>query len=276
MNYFQYKFSIYPKEPWTEILTAELGELDFESFEETLDDLNAYVRKDLDNEEGVKEVIKELTEPRITYLKYEIEQQNWNSIWEDNFQPILVNNQCYIRAEFHQPKPEIPYEIVIQPKMSFGTGHHETTRMMIEYELEMDFNEKSVLDMGCGTSILGVLAKMKGANYVEGIDNDDWAIDNSKENIKRNNVDITLKLGDASQLGNKKFDIILANINKNILIQDMPKYVESLNSINGELILSGFLESDFEDIKIRCEELGLNFVSDKQEKDWIAMKFIKK
>jgi len=275
MNYIQYKFSVYPKEPWTEILIAELAESAFESFEETLDDLNAYVKAELDDEDFVKETLKNLTEADITYLKYDIEPQNWNAIWESNFKPILVDDQCYIRAEFHDPKPDIRYEIVIQPKMSFGTGHHQTTKMMIQYELETDFDGKSVLDMGCGTSILGILAMKKGAAKVEAIDIDDWAVENSIENAKRNGVQIDVKMGDVSLLKNKKFDIILANINKNILMADIPEYVKSLNFAGGELILSGLMEFDYEDIKMKCEESGLKFESSKQINEWIAMKFVK-
>lgn len=275
MNYIQYKFSVYPKEPWTEILIAELAESGFESFEETLDDLNAYVQSDLDDEEFVKNTLKELAGADITYLKYEIEPQNWNAIWESNFEPIQVNDRCYIRAEFHEPKPGIKYDIVIQPKMSFGTGHHQTTKMMIEYELETDFSGKSVLDMGCGTSILGILAMKMGAAHVEAVDIDDWAVENSIENSKRNGVKIDVKKGDVSLLKDKKYDIILANINKNTLMSDIPEYVKSLNFAGGELILSGLMEYDYEDIKIKCEQSGLKFESDKQIDEWIAMKFVK-
>lgn len=275
MNYNQYKFSIYPKEPWTEILIARLAESDFESFEETNDDLNAYIRKDLDNEKFVTEQIREMHEAKISYLKYEVEQQNWNSIWESNFNPILVDGKCYIRAEFHQPKPEIPYEIIIQPKMSFGTGHHQTTRLMVEYELETDFNDKKVLDMGCGTSILGILAKKRGAGFVEGIDIDDWAVENSIENAKRNLVEITLKKGDGSLLGDKKYDIILANINKNVLMNDVSQYANCLYN-KGELIISGIMEFDYEDIVPHFEQFGFELESRKQEDDWLALKFIKK
>lgn len=275
MNYFEYKFRISPITPWAEILTAELAESEFESFEETEDGLNAYVRTDKDDEDFVRNAVQEFDMAEISYVKTEIEQQNWNAVWESGFKPILVNNQCYIRAEFHEPKPEIPYEVVIQPKMSFGTGHHETTRLMVEYILETDFNGKTVLDMGCGTSILGILAAKKGAKYVEGIDIDDWSVENSKENAVRNSVEINALLGDASLLGDKKFDIILANINKNILMADIPEYINNLNFAKGELILSGLMEFDFDDIKNRCTDLGLEFISHKQEKEWIAMKFIK-
>lgn len=275
MNYTEYNFTITPNEPWGEIFMALLGELEFESFTETPEGLKAYVQTEKDDEQEVSQLIENLTEVQITYQKEIIEQQNWNAEWESNFQPILVNDQCYIRAEFHDAKPEIPYEIIIQPKMSFGTGHHATTHMMVEYILESDFNGKSVLDMGCGTSILAILAKMKGAEKVEGIDIDEWSVENSIENAVRNQVEIIVNLGDVSLLNGKKYDTILANINKNILMADIPEYVKSLNFVNGELILSGLMDFDFEDIKERCEEFGLKFDSKKQRNEWIALKFIK-
>ena len=275
MNYIEYKFTLSPVEPWTEILLAMLAQHEFESFTETESGLNAYVRADQDNENAVKEEIAHLQDVQIDYIRTEIEQRNWNSEWESNFQPILVNDQCYIRAEFHESKPEIPYEIVIQPKMSFGTGHHATTHLMVEYILESELKGKSVLDMGCGTAILAILAKMKGSAYTEGIDIDEWSVENSIENAERNQVDITVKLGDVSLMGKQTFDVILANINKNILMADIPDYVKNLNFANGELILSGLLESDFEDIKQRCEEFDLKFISKKQKDEWIALKFMK-
>ena len=229
----------------------------------------------MDDESGVQQIIDDLKDVTIRYTKKEIIQQNWNEEWESNFHPILVADQCYIRAEFHESKPEIPYEVIIQPKMSFGTGHHETTHLMVEYILETEFEGKDVLDMGCGTSILGILAKMKGANYVEAIDFDQWAVDNSIENAERNKVELNIKLGDSSSLGGKEFDIILANINKNVLMRDIPNYVKNLNFAEGELILSGLMTQDFDDIKSLCESLGLKFINKKQRNEWIALKFIK-
>lgn len=275
MNYIEYQFDIQPKEPFGEILTAFLADLEFESFVETDNGISAYVRTDLDDESGVQQIIDDLKDVTIRYTKKEIIQQNWNEEWESNFHPILVANQCYIRAEFHESKPEIPYEVIIQPKMSFGTGHHETTHLMVEYILETEFEAKDVLDMGCGTSILGILAKMKGANYVEAIDFDQWAVDNSIENAERNKVELNIKLGDSSSLGGKEFDIILANINKNVLMRDIPNYVKNLNFTEGELILSGLMTQDFDDIKSLCESLGLKFINKKQRNEWIALKFIK-
>lgn len=275
MNYIEYQFDIQPKEPFGEILTAFLADLEFESFVETDNGISAYVRTDLDDESGVQQIIDDLKDVTIRYTKKEIIQQNWNEEWESNFHPILVADQCYIRAEFHESKPEIPYEVIIQPKMAFGTGHHETTHLMVEYILETEFEGKDVLDMGCGTSILGILAKMKGANYVEAIDFDQWAVDNSIENAERNKVELNIKLGDSSSLGGKEFDIILANINKNVLMRDIPNYVKNLNFAEGELILSGLMTQDFDDIKSLCESLGLKFINKKQRNEWIALKFIK-
>lgn len=275
MNYIEYQFDIQPKEPFGEILTAFLADLEFESFVETDNGISAYVRTDLDDESGVQQIIDDLKDVTIRYTKKEIIQQNWNEEWESNFHPILVADQCYIRAEFHESKPEIPYEVIIQPKMAFGTGHHETTHLMVEYILETEFEGKDVLDMGCGTSILGILAKMKGANYVEAIDFDQWAVDNSIENAERNKVELNIKLGDSSSLGGKEFDIILANINKNVLMRDIPNYVKNLNFTEGELILSGLMTQDFDDIKSLCESLGLKFINKKQRNEWIALKFIK-
>ncbi|MFA5620682.1 MAG: 50S ribosomal protein L11 methyltransferase [Weeksellaceae bacterium] len=275
MNYTEYDISISPLEPWREILIAVLGEGDFESFLETENGVKAYIQANLDNENNIRETIDSLQIPTVNIHRTIIEKQNWNQIWESGYKPVLVDNLCYIRTEFHESKPEIPYEIIIEPKMSFGTGHHETTHLMVEYILETEMNGKTVLDMGCGTSILGILTKMRNAAYVEGIDIDDWAIENSIENAARNGVEIHPKLGDASLLGERIFDVILANINKNILTNDIPVYVKSLNFANGVLILSGLMETDFEDIKNICKENGLRFESRKQRNEWIALKFIK-
>lgn len=274
MNYIAYKFTISDVEPWREILIAVLSECPFESFIETETGIIGYLKVENDSPVCVEEQLQLLsTEVKVTYEKEEIEQENWNEKWESDFQPILVHNLCYIRAEFHASKPEIPYEIIIQPKMSFGTGHHETTYLMVEFILASDFKDKNVLDMGCGTSILGILAKMKGAKYVEGIDIDEWAVENSNENAQRNQVEITAKLGNASILGDKKFDTILANIQRNVLMEDIPTYVENLTKPGGELILSGLMETDFDDIKNKCEKYGLNFEEMKQRNEWIALKF---
>lgn len=273
-NYNEYQFTVEPIEPWTEILIAMIASLPFESFVENEKGFAAYIPSELDEEEAVKNILSTLEDVQVSYVRQEIEQQNWNEEWEKNFEPILVNDQCAIRADFHAPYENIPYEILITPKMSFGTGHHSTTHLMVEYILENNFEGKDLLDMGCGTSILAILAMKKGANYAECIDIDEWAVENSIENAKKNNVHIDAKMGDASLLGNKNFDTILANINKNILMRDIPKYVEVLND-KGDLFLSGLLDIDFNDILAKCNDNGLKFVSKKQRNEWIALHFTK-
>lgn len=271
-NYIEYDFILSPSEPWREIFLALLSEKEFDSFEETQNGLKAYILKQNDDPAFVENTIYKLPETQISYNRNEIKTTNWNEEWEKNFRPINVEDKCYIRAEFHEPNPKIPYEIVIQPKMSFGTGHHETTYLIIQYLLEMNLEGKDVLDMGTGTGILAILAKMKGANYVEGIDIDEWAYTNAKENVERNKVDVTIKEGGAEQIPDRKFDLVIANINKNILLRDIPQYVKALQP-NGELILSGLYKEDKPDILTVTKQNGLKFVDEKTKNNWIALHF---
>lgn len=273
-NYIEYKFQVTETEPWNEIIIANISDLPFESFLENENGFDAYIPATDENEAEIKEVLDTLDYIEFSYTRTEIEQQNWNATWEENFTPILVNDQCLIRAEFHETIENIPYEIIIQPKMSFGTGHHSTTHLMVEYILETEFEGKDILDMGCGTSILAILGMKKNANYAECIDIDEWAVENSIENGKRNGVSLDAKMGDNSLLGTKTFDIILANINKNILMAQIPSYIEVLNE-GGDLFLSGLMEQDYDDIHAFCIERGLTFVSVKQRNEWIALHFKK-
>ena len=273
-NYIEYKFKVTETEPWNEIIIATISELPFESFVENEEGFDAYIPSNQENEAEIKEVLFSLENVDFTFTRKEIEQENWNATWEENFTPILVNDQCLIRAEFHETIENIPYEIIIQPKMSFGTGHHSTTHLMVEYILETEFKGKDILDMGCGTSILAILAMKKEANYAECIDIDEWAVENSIENGKRNGVSLDAKMGDNSLLGTKHFDVILANINKNILLAQIPSYINVLNE-GGDLFLSGLMEQDFEDILAFCTEHNLTFVSKKQRNEWIALHFKK-
>lgn len=273
-NYIEYKFQVTETEPWNEIIIATISELPFESFVENENGFEAYIPANQENENEIKEVLDTLDMVEFSYTRTEIEQQNWNATWEENFTPILVNDQCLIRAEFHETVENIPFEIIIQPKMSFGTGHHSTTHLMVEYILETEFTGKDILDMGCGTSILAILALKKHANYAECIDIDEWAVENSIENGKRNGVSLDAKMGDNSLLGTKHFDVILANINKNILIAQIPSYINVLNE-GGDLFLSGLMEQDFDDILAFCTEHKLTFVSKKQRNEWIALHFKK-
>ena len=273
--YIGYHFTIEPKELGSEILIAELGELEFESFIETEEGISAYIQKDSWNENILEDIyILQNPEFKISYTIEDIEQVNWNEEWEKNFNPINVDGKCYVRAPFHE-KSSAEYEIVIEPKMSFGTGHHETTHMIIQHLLETDVKDKKTLDMGCGTAILAILAEMKGAKPIDAIDIDNWCYLNSIENAERNNCQhISVYEGDAELLKGKSYDVIIANINRNILLNDMQAYVDCLNE-NGILFLSGFYTEDFEAINESCVSKGLIFEKDIVRNNWMSLKYKK-
>lgn len=274
MDYIEYNFTLEPRDPFAEILIAELGQRDFESFVETPDGLKAYIQKELWDStvlDGIYMLSSD--EVVVNFERAEIEQQNWNASWEKNFQPIVVDNRCTVKAPFHNT-PDTEYTIVIEPKMSFGTGHHATTHMMLSFLLEDEIKEKSVLDMGCGTSVLAIMASMREATSIEAIDIDPWCYENSLENISRNNCsDIVVRQGDASLLGDQNFDVIIANINRNILLQDLPTYKSVLNAA-GVIYLSGYLEEDINMIEAACNNLGGTGVKFKSRDGWIAAKFV--
>ncbi len=272
--YIEYNFKVSPLQPGTEILIAQLGLVNFESFVETETGVKAYIQKADWNETILNEIqILESEEFEISHTKTEIAQVNWNAEWENNFHPIEVNDDCVVRAPFHKPF-NVTYEIVIEPKMSFGTGHHETTFMMLQQILENNFKDKSVLDMGCGTAVLAILAEKRGASTIEAVDIDEWCFENSVENVERNDCSaISVFQGDASLLITKKYDSIIANINRNILLQDMETYRNCLEK-GGELYLSGFYKEDLPLIIETCTKLGLSFVSNKERNNWIAAKFV--
>jgi ribosomal protein L11 methyltransferase len=272
--YLGYYFTVSPLQPGTEILIAELGYAGFESFVETEEGVSAYIQKDEWHENILLDIqILKSDEFVIEHSSEEIEQVNWNAEWEKNFNPIEVAGLCAVRAPFH-PKTDAKYEIIIEPKMSFGTGHHETTHMMLEYILENEFTDKAVLDMGCGTAVLAILAEKRGATSLDAIDIDPWCVENSQENIERNDCEhIVVQLGDASIIPKQKYDVVIANINRNILLADMIHYKESLLA-GGELYLSGFYSEDLPRIKDACNKLGLSFVDNKERNNWIAGKFV--
>lgn len=272
--YIEYIFKVAPLQPGTEILIAELGYAGFESFVETEEGVTAYIQKDEWNDAILEEInILDSEEFEISFSHSEIEQVNWNSEWEKNFDPIEVDGKCTVRAPFH-PNKNFEYEIVIEPKMSFGTGHHETTFMMLQFILENDFKEKTALDMGCGTAVLAILAEMRGASKIDAIDIDEWCYENSLENIERNNCKtISVELGDASLLSGRKYDTIIANINRNILLNDMVTYQKCLNK-GGTLYLSGFYNEDLPIITECCNNLGMQFVENKEKNRWVAAKFV--
>jgi ribosomal protein L11 methyltransferase len=273
-TYLGYHFTIEPKELGSEILIAELGEKPFESFIESDFGIVAYIKKEFWSDDILDDLfILESPEFTISYQIEEIEQVNWNEEWEKNFEPIDVDGKCHVRAPFH-PKTDAEYDIVIEPKMSFGTGHHETTHMMIQHLLDTDVNGKKTLDMGCGTAILAILAEMKGAEPIDAIDIDNWCYLNSIENAERNNCKhITVYEGDAELLDGKSYDVIIANINRNILLNDMQQYVDSLNK-DGILLLSGFYEEDIQAINESCISKGLKFVKKLNRNNWVSLKYV--
>ena len=274
--YLGYHFIVEPKELGSEILVAELGELPFESFVESEFGLTAYIQKELWNATILDDLfVLQSPEFNISFTIEEIEQVNWNEEWEKNFEPIEVDGMCHVRAPFH-PKTAAQYDIVIEPKMSFGTGHHETTHMMIQHLLRLDVHGKKTLDMGCGTAILAILAEMKGAQPIDAIDIDNWCYLNSIENAARNTCQhITVYEGDASLLVDQRYDLIIANINRNILLADMQAYANCLVS-GGTLLLSGFYVEDIPFLEASCTENGMQFVSQLQRNNWVSLEFEKR
>ena len=273
--YIEYNFTVSPKEPATEILIAELGNAGFESFVENENGVIAYIQKQ-DWNSTILDTIFVLNsdEFKIQFHKKEVAQTNWNAEWEKNFSPIQVDDIVSIRAPFHE-NPNLKYDIVIEPKMSFGTGHHETTHMMIQHLLQLDLENKKVLDMGCGTGILAIFAEMKGANKLDAIDIDNWCYENSIENISKNNCkNIQVFEGDSSLLIDKKYDVIIANINRNILLKDMEIYTNCLSN-NGILLLSGFYKEDIPIIDKEVSKYNLSLETSIERNNWVALKYLK-
>lgn len=272
--YIGYQFQVKPLQPGTEILIAELGYAGFESFVETEEGVTAYIQKEEWHDAILEDIyILNSDEFEISYTYEEIEQINWNEEWEKNFNPIIVDGMCSVRAPFHA-KPDVRYDIVIEPKMSFGTGHHETTHMMIQHLLKNDLRDKSVLDMGCGTGVLAILAEMKGAHPIDAIDYDNWCYLNSLENVQCNHCsNITVLEGDASLLKDQKYDVIIANINRNILLNDLGSYSKCLKA-NGMIFLSGFYKNDIPAIEEMCNRYELTLRDSLEKNNWVALKFV--
>ena len=273
--YIEYNFTVSPKEPATEILIAELGNVGFESFVENENGVIAYIQKEDDSTAILDDIfILKSTEFSINFNRTEVAQTNWNAEWEKNFTPIQVDNLVSVRAPFHI-NPNLTYDIVIEPKMSFGTGHHETTHMMIQHVLQLNLENKSVLDMGCGTGILAIFAEMKNASPIDAIDIDNWCYENSIENVERNNCKhISVFEGDASLLVDKKYDVIIANINRNILLNDMKVYANCLND-KGILLLSGFYKEDISIIDNEVIKYNLTLENFIERNNWVALKYNK-
>lgn len=278
MKYLEFSFHTTPcTEVVNDVLSAVLADAGFESFVEQPDGLLAYIQQSLYDEASVEAAISEFPIPdtAIEYSFVEAEDKDWNEEWEKNFfQPIVIGNRCVIHSTFHHDVPEAEYDIAINPQMAFGTGHHETTSLVIGEILDSNMDGKKVLDMGCGTSILAILARMKGAASCTAIDIDDWCVRNSIENIELNGVDeIEVCLGDASILANKgPFDMVIANINRNILLADMQHYVARMNE-GATLLMSGFYVDDIPLIKAEAERLGLTFNGYKEKNRWVVTSF---
>lgn len=274
MNYIQVllHFDITDIDP--EVVASLLTTQAFDSFEETPDGLIAYIPDNEWNKQEFEQRLPGIFDGRIRLISCDaLGERNWNELWESNF-PAVTIGRCRIRAPFHEPDPAMPLELVIEPKMSFGTAHHETTAMMIELQLDMEWNGLEVLDMGCGTGILSIVAAKLGAGKILAIDNDKWAYENSLENIARNNVEsrVTVKLGDASLLTEGSYDVVIANINRNILLRDMTSYVAVMKP-GSQLMLSGFYSEDLKGIKQAAVKLGLSYLHHLEKNNWVAAVF---
>jgi len=269
VNYIQVHFLNLPSHE-QEILVAQLANIGFEGFEEGVDYLKAFIPESFFNEDSLRDI---LNVNRHSVTIETIEQKNWNKEWEKSFEPVIIGNFCAIRADFHAPVSGVEHEIIITPKMSFGTGHHATTFQVIQLMQQINFMDKDVLDFGTGTGVLAILAEKLDAQNIQAIDNDEWSIENAKENIKTNTCSrIHLAKADSLTI-NQRFDIILANINKHVILQNLPSIAKHLR-INGVLILSGLLNSDQQEIADAALKEDLIIQKHSQKNDWIALYLI--
>lgn len=275
MNYIKVDFTIRPPEPFRDILIASLSEAGFESFMETETGLQAFIPESSFDSSFPDQL--ELLKGDLAAVSYQVEtiaEQNWNAVWESDFHPIEVGDKCRIRAPFHASR-DVQYEIIVAPKMSFGTGHHETTWLMMKQMLDLEIAGKSVLDMGTGTGVLAILAAKMGAAEVVAIDNDSHAFENAIENVALNQpVDIAVEKGAADQINGRTFQVILANINKNVLLHDMQTFTDALEK-EGKLLLSGFFESDVTDLVRKAETCGLRLHRKSEKNHWAVLELQK-
>lgn len=278
MKYIEIEFSLRPLQIYSEILQSDLSDIGFESFQDINKGFLAYCQEDDYKDEEFNTLIKRFSEinpeVEISFKTNEIEQQDWNAEWEKSYEPVLVDDFCFIHAHFHNRMEDIKYNIEISPKMSFGTAHHPTTYQIIQLLKDENMEGKSVVDMGSGTGVLAILAKKKGGSYVESIDNDEWAFNNSLENIKTNNADIRVRFGNAGLL-DRDYDIFIANINRNILLEDMKKYSQHIKK-GGLLFLSGFYTEDISTLMEEASKYGFVLEREISRDNWAAIRLIKK
>ncbi|KAA9352758.1 50S ribosomal protein L11 methyltransferase [Larkinella humicola] len=275
MNYTELQLTL--AADYTDIFMAELGALGFESFVETDEGLNAYISESAFDETAVQSVIdKYANQTAIAYQINSLEKKNWNEEWERNYQPIDVQDRIRVRASFHEPDAGFRYDIVINPKMSFGTGHHETTAMMLEHQLSADAAGKTVLDVGSGTGILAILSALQGAERVIAFDIEEWAIENARENAELNGCSqIDVFQGTIHDVNPaERFDLVLANINRNVLLEDIPVYVRLMKP-ESTLLVSGFYEQDAPDIEEKGLAEGLTKTGQLSQNKWVSLRFIK-
>lgn len=252
-----------------ELLIAELSLLSFDAFEEMDEQLTASCEEDVWDEISVKEILDRYA---VSYKVEKVARVNWNEEWEKNYDPVIIGDQCIVRATFHQPQPQFPYEIIITPKMSFGTGHHATTWQVLNFLLGQELTGKKVIDVGCGTGALAIMAHKRGATEIDAVDIDEWCIENSRENFSLNDCAfIDLWLGGIETVdATQRYDLMLVNINKNVLMEQMQDYALRLPS-RGKLILSGFYVDDIPDLKSRGEEFGLHYISQSERSSWAML-----
>ena len=275
MDYYEFKISGIPGDSG-EILMAGLAAIGFESFQEEEDSLSGYIPAEVYNSRKVLSYLKRRSKATgIVYGYKLVKAENWNALWESQYQPVTIDKKCHVRAPFHEPVPGMLYDLVIEPKMSFGTAHHETTALMIRMMMKEKIRKKRVLDMGSGTGVLAILAWKMGASAVDAIDNDEWAYLNAKDNILKNNApSIAVIQGDGKSIPAGHYDLILANINRNVLLGDIPKYARHLERA-GILLLSGFYEADLDAIARKAQGESLSLSSSETRNHWVAAKFVK-
>ena len=275
MNYLRAELMVEPAIPGHDLAIHHLSEAGWEGFEERDDKLLAYIPENKFNENTLKELAA-LPGIEVSWSLDKVQEENWNALWESHFEPIEVRDKCRVRAPFHESQEGWPLEVVIEPQMSFGTGHHDTTWLMIDEMLEMDTLKEPLLDMGCGTGILAIIAEMLGVKSIEAIDVDKWAIENTAHNASLNQcVNIGVEKGDVALLKGRSYGSIFANINKNVLLKDLETYSSCLLE-GGDILLSGFFVTDEEVLKKRANEVGLRFVGSRNRNNWAMLRFAKK